>query len=396
MTNSTTRRETVVGVFHSPERARDAIEALKEQGFAADDIGVLMHDREQAGDVARETGVHSHAGEGAATGAVAGGILGGLGGWLAGIGALAIPGIGPLVAAGAFTAALGGAAIGAGVGAIAGALVGMGVPKDEAEYYEGEVRGGRTLVTVKAPARYDEAQQILRDHDAYDVETRDRATAPGIDDSATRERSRGDYATSGLAGSTTPVDDASTTGRTTAETTRRTRELTPTETASTGLAASTQPPTDRDERTTTTRGSSADFDSTRADVGERAAERDTMALREEQLQARKQSVEAGQVSLGKDVVEERRSVDVPVKREEVFIDRHPVDRPAADQPIDDSGKTIDVPVRQEQVEVSKQPVVYEEVGVGKREVTEQQKVSDSVRREEARIDTEGDLGERKP
>jgi uncharacterized protein (TIGR02271 family) len=88
-------------------------------------------------------------------------------------------------------------------------------------------------------------------------------------------------------------------------------------------------------------------------------------------------------------------VEVPVTREEVFIDRHPVDRPTADRPIDDTGKTIEVPVRQEQVEVSKQPVVYEEVGVGKREVNEQRQVSDTVRREEPRIETEGDLGERK-
>ena len=77
---------------------------------------------------------------GAATGAVAGGILGGLGGWLVGIGALAIPGVGPFIAAGAFATALGGAAIGAGVGAIAGALVGMGVPEEHAKYYEGEAK----------------------------------------------------------------------------------------------------------------------------------------------------------------------------------------------------------------------------------------------------------------
>jgi uncharacterized protein (TIGR02271 family) len=368
MSDSTmTRRETVVGVFHSPDRARDAIEALKEHGFAAEDIGVLMHDREQAGDVARDTGVHSHAGEGAATGAVAGGILGGLGGWLAGIGALAIPGIGPFVAAGAFAAALGGAAIGAGVGAIAGALVGMGVPKEEAEYYEGEVRGGRTLVTVKAPSRYAEAQQILRDHDAYDVETRDRATAPGIAEPAAATTTA----------TTEPVETSRMAGAEYAA-----RGGTGAEYAARGA--------DYEEKRATTPSVEQGF-SERREAGQ-----DTLQLREEQLQARKQSVEAGQVSLGKDVVEEQRTVDVPVTREEVFIDRHPVDRPVADQPIGDSGKTIDVPVREERLDVEKKPVVYEEVGVGKREVTEQQQVSETVRREEARIETEGDLGERKP
>jgi hypothetical protein len=103
---------------------------------------------------------------------VAGGILGGLGGWLAGIGALAIPGIGPFIAAGAFGSALGGAALGAGVGAVAGALVGMGIPEEEAKYYEEEVRRGGTLVVVKAGSRVDEASMILRRFGAYDVHHR--------------------------------------------------------------------------------------------------------------------------------------------------------------------------------------------------------------------------------
>jgi hypothetical protein len=90
-----------------------------------------------------------------------------------GVGALAIPGIGPFVAAGALAAALGGAAIGAGVGAITGALVGMGIPKHEADWYEQEVRSGGTLVTVRANGRYGEAQDLLVRHGAYNVATRD-------------------------------------------------------------------------------------------------------------------------------------------------------------------------------------------------------------------------------
>jgi hypothetical protein len=146
-----------------------AIEALKDAGFRSDDIGLLMQDRERAREMAEETG--TKAGEGAATGALAGGVLGGLAGWLVGIGALAIPGFGPFIAAGALGTALTGAAIGAGVGAVAGALIGMGIPEDEAHWYEQEVKGGRTLVTVKADGRYAEAQALLRRHGAYDVET---------------------------------------------------------------------------------------------------------------------------------------------------------------------------------------------------------------------------------
>src|SRR5579859_2740101 len=113
----------------------------------------------------------------------------------------------------------------------------------------------------------------------------------------------------------------------------------------------------------------------------------TMQLRQEELQARKTPVQTGSVHLGKDVVEEHRSIDVPVTREEVFVERHPVDRRPADQPISDSeGETIRVPITEERVEVEKQPVVYEEVGVGKRISQETQRVSDTVRREELRMD----------
>ena len=169
MTN-TTRGSTVVGVFEDPEDAREAIEALKEDGFTGDSISILSPNKQATRDIAEDTG--THAGSGAATGAIAGGVLGGLGGWLVGIGALAIPGIGPFIAAGAFATALGGAAIGAGVGAIAGALVGMGVPEEHARYYEDEAKAGKTLVTVRANSRYNDAQRILREHDAYDVESR--------------------------------------------------------------------------------------------------------------------------------------------------------------------------------------------------------------------------------
>lgn len=307
----TTPRPTVVGVFHERDDAREAIEALKEARFPADSISILSPDKQTTQAMAEETG--THAGSGAATGAITGGILGGLGGWLVGIGALAIPGVGPFIAAGAFATALGGAAIGAGVGAVAGALIGMGVPKEEAEYYEGEVKSGRTLVTVRADGRYDEAQQILRRHRAYDIE------------------SRGGSVQTAAARPTSAAPTASTT-----------------------------------------------------------AGGQTLQLREEELQARKTAVETGQVTLGKEVVEERKTVDVPVKREEVYVERRAVDRPAG-RPIEaGSQQTIEVPVREEQVELEKQPLVYEEVGVGKQQVVENQQLTETVRREELRMDKQGD------
>src|SRR5207237_3996550 len=121
-------RDVVVGVFDDRQAVRDAIAALKDAGFSAGDISVLMPDRDSAAELDDATAATS---EVALGGAVAGGVLGGLTGWLIGIGSLAIPGIGPFIAAGAFATALSGAAIGAGVGAVGGALVGMGVPEEE-------------------------------------------------------------------------------------------------------------------------------------------------------------------------------------------------------------------------------------------------------------------------
>jgi len=314
-----TQRSTVVGVYHEREQAREAIEALKDAGFAPDSISILSPDKQATQEMAEETG--THAGSGAATGALAGGLLGGVGGWLLGIGALAIPGIGPFIAAGAFASALGGAAIGAGVGAIAGALAGMGVPNDEAEYYEGEVKSGRTLVAVRADGRYDEAQRILRLHGAYDIESKNAAMTTGPAVGLTERRA-----------------------------------------TDTGVART--PSTDSER---------------------------TLQLREEELLARKQTVQSGEVVVGKEVVSEQRTLDVPATREEVFIERHPVEHRPSDRPIDERGETIEVPVREEEVSVEKRAVVYEEVQVGKQQVQETQRVSGTVRREEARIEREGDV-----
>lgn len=137
----------VVGSYNSEEKAIRAIEGLKREGHRAEDISVLSKNEAETKHVTEETG--THAGEGAATGALAGGALGGLGGVLAGIGALAIPGIGPIVAAGPIVAGLTGAAAGAGVGGLAGALIGLGIPEDEAKDYENRFNEGEIIVLVE-------------------------------------------------------------------------------------------------------------------------------------------------------------------------------------------------------------------------------------------------------
>jgi len=160
-------RRTIVGVFENRDDAERAIRQLKDAGFSGEQIGIAMRDRNAQGQLVEDTG--THAAEGAVTGAVGGGILGGLAGLLIGIGALAIPGIGPVVAGGALATAFGtaagtavaGAGIGAAAGGIVGALVGMGVPEDEARYFETGFRSGGILVSVNAESRAMEALAIL-------------------------------------------------------------------------------------------------------------------------------------------------------------------------------------------------------------------------------------------
>lgn len=116
----------------------------------------------------------------------------------------------------------------------------------------------------------------------------------------------------------------------------------------------------------------------------------TVRLNEERLQATKRPVEAGEVGIRKEVVTEQQTIDVPVTREEVVIERRPVSGEPASQEIRE-GEEIRIPVREEEVDVQKRTVAREEVRLGKRQVQETERVSDTVRREEAHVETEGDV-----
>ena len=133
-------------IAKSELQAIDIVDGLKASGFSSGDVSVLFPDKGSSRDFAHEQ--KTKAPEGATAGASTGGVLGGALGWLAGIGTLAIPGLGPFIAAGPIMGALSGAAAGAAVGGIAGALIGMGIPEHEAKLYEGKVRGGNILISV--------------------------------------------------------------------------------------------------------------------------------------------------------------------------------------------------------------------------------------------------------
>jgi hypothetical protein len=170
-------RSTVVGVFEKRADAERAIDELHRIGFRDDQIGFIWRGEDRTHTT---TSHEDTAGDHAASGAVGGMVAGaGIGGLIAAAAALAIPGFGPVVAGGILATILGGAAAGAAAGGILGALVGMGVPEEEARYYEHEVGEGRFLVTVKADSRYDEARDVLYRFGAYDVEHRRGAVGAG-------------------------------------------------------------------------------------------------------------------------------------------------------------------------------------------------------------------------
>jgi len=244
----------------------------------------------------------------------------GIGG-LIGLGVLSgvLPVIGPAIAAGTLGVILSNVAAGGAIVGIIGALIGMGIPEEEANYYEGEVKAGRYLVTVHAGSRNAEAWEIMHRHGAYSHQHRpNTATAQ-------------------------------------ASTMR-----------STGAASAT--------------------------TGARtAAAGENMTLHEEKLHAKKQPVKTGEVRVHKEVVTEHQTMNVPVQREEVVIERRPATGQAATGHDMRPGEEIRIPVKEEQVRVEKETVATENVKVGKRKVQENEQVSGTVRKEQVRVDRQGDV-----
>jgi hypothetical protein len=162
---------SVICIVDTLSQAEHAVQELRHAGFSPDHISVLFPDKQGTRDFAHEQ--NTKAPEGAATGAGVGSLLGGVGGWLVGVGALAIPGLGPFIAAGPILAALSGAAVGATVGGLTGALVGMGIPEYEAKQYEGKIQGGNILISVHTTDAHerDLAKEIFEKAGASDIKT---------------------------------------------------------------------------------------------------------------------------------------------------------------------------------------------------------------------------------
>ena len=171
-------KKSVFCIATSRNQADQIVERLKFANFSNNDISALFPDKGTTRDFAHEK--NTKAPEGAVAGAGAGGVVGGALGWIAGIGALAIPGVGPFIAAGPIIAALSGAAIGAAAGGIAGGLIGLGIPELEAKRYEGKIKEGNILISVHTEdsGEIDRAKDIFTKAGAQDICTTGEAAAP--------------------------------------------------------------------------------------------------------------------------------------------------------------------------------------------------------------------------
>ncbi|WP_263417065.1 DUF3341 domain-containing protein [Terriglobus albidus] len=167
----------VFGIYKTVGAAETAVDHLLSRGFANSAISVLLPDDESTRAFAHEK--QTKAPEGTATGATSGGVVGGTLGLLAGIGALAIPGVGPLIAAGPIVATLAGVGVGGAVGGIMGALIGLGIPEFEAKRYEGAVKDGGTLLSVHCSTseEVDVAKAALKETGAQDVASSSEASS---------------------------------------------------------------------------------------------------------------------------------------------------------------------------------------------------------------------------
>jgi hypothetical protein len=171
-------KKSVFCIATSRAQADQIVDQLKAGDFSNNDISVLFADKNTNRDFAHEK--NTKAPEGALAGAGTGGVIGGTLGWIAGIGALAIPGVGPFIAAGPIMAALSGITIGAAIGGIAGGLIGLGIPEIEAKRYEGKIKKGNILISVhtESSEEISRAKDIFTKAGAQDICTTGEASIP--------------------------------------------------------------------------------------------------------------------------------------------------------------------------------------------------------------------------
>ncbi|WP_119458923.1 YsnF/AvaK domain-containing protein [Rhodospirillaceae bacterium SYSU D60014] len=335
--------KTVVALYDDFPSAQRTVQDLADADFRRDDISLMANNADgiysdEAGTAAVGTPTAAAPTaatddtSGTATGAGIGAAVGGIGGLLVGLGALAIPGIGPVVAAGPLAATLVGAGTGALAGGLIGALTDAGVPEEEAGYYAEGVRRGGTLVAVRADeADVDRAAALMERHDPVDIETR-----------ASQWRESG---WTGFDAEAAPYTAA---------------EMTQDRAATTGAATA--------ERT-----------------GDREAH---IPIVEENVQVGKREVERGGVRVRSYVTERPVDEAIQLRDETVHVERRPVDRPADPAEAGEAFKErwVEVKETDEEAVISKEARVVEEVVVGKDAETREEHIRDKVRRTDVEVE----------
>lgn len=325
--------KTIVGLYDDFNTAQQVLQDLVNVGIARENISLVASDAtgEYSQQFGTTEGEAADVGTGAGVGAGVGAVLGGIGGLLVGLGALAIPGIGPVIAAGPLITALAGAGIGAVAGGLVGALTEMGVPEEEAQYYAEGVRRGGTLVTVNtADDMANQVRDIMNRYNPIDVD----------------ERSS-EWRASGW----------------------------------TGFDADAQP--------STTREQSRDRLFYTSPEDRRTTDEAKMDVVEEELAVGKHQVGRGGVRIHTHVSETPVEETVRLRQENVDVERRPVDRPATDADFAFEEGTVEVTATGEEAVVGKRARVVEEVVVYKDVEERDETIRDTVRRKDVDVENVG-------
>jgi len=357
---------TIVALYDTIEQAKQAVQALKDAGYTGTDISLVANDT--TGEYARDLTVKSPT-DGAGAGATAGAIIGGLGGLLVGIGALVIPGIGPVLAAGPLAAAvttLVGAGVGAAAGGLLGALVDLGVPEEEAGYYAEGVRRGGALVTAHVDdSHVDDARSLLQGFNPVNIN--ERATA---------------WKSAGWTGYTKDAKPY-TAEEVKAERARYMANMPKMTASSTKMNTNA---TNMNTSSSKMNTNATNMDAKNLDKGGEI----TIPVVEEKINVSKKEVDQGGVRVHKYVQERPVEADVSLREEHIKVDRRPVDRPTT-AGIADTFKetTIEVTQKAEQAVINKEARVVEEVVVRKDVGERTETVRDTVRRTDVKVEEMG-------
>jgi uncharacterized protein (TIGR02271 family) len=329
----TVQYKRAAGLFYSRDEAEAAVRALRQTSYDMERVSVIARDSDRPGEDEITKKAGNKADRGATTGAVTGGALGGITGLLVGLGVLAIPGIGPILLAGAEATAIATALAGVGIGAVAGGLVGgligLGIPEEKAKIYSDRVSRGSFLVMVTGiPSEIKGAETILRRHGVEEFEVYDTAPpAPNL--------------------AATPVTSEST-------------------------VAPIEAPTPIYKHT--------------------PAETENIKLYEERLVVDKERNKAGEVAIGKRVARETAEVSVPIEKELIIVEHNNVGKTVNPVEIDfREGAVEQIDVYEEVANIDKQAFVREEVKIRKEVERDTIEARERLRREKLEVRADGDV-----